>query len=134
GGLEGLRATPQQRGRAPSRSGAAPRLALTQMRRGWLAATKRSTSGGSLGIPGATTMSSKRPMGAPSASSRGSRMTRNAQIRSLLATSGTLPLAFAAPGDAAGQPDRHQRDGEGAAHVVGQAHGGGDVGGLRRTA
>src|SRR3954451_22855336 len=132
--LKGLRSTSQDRRRAPSLSSDATRLAFTKIRRRWLAATKPSTSGGSSGSPGATTMSSKRPIGAPSASSRGSRMTRNAQIRSLLATLGTLPLAFAAPDDPAGQPERHQRHGEGPANVAGQAHRGGDVGGLCRAA
>ena len=77
-GLKGWKSTSQLFSRAPALSREATRLAFTKMRRRWLLATKPNTCGAEEVRPETTTTSSRRPIGAPPASRRDRRITRNA--------------------------------------------------------
>src|SRR5215470_19500606 len=76
-------------------------------------------------------MSSRRPMTAPPASSRGRRITRNAQISSLPAMKRTLSPVAATAGDGRGGAPGDEAGGEGPTHVTGEPYGRLDVARLR---
>ena len=127
--LNGLRSTSHERRRAPSLSSVGDAVGVDEDAPALAGGDEAEHVGRLVGPPGARTMSSNRPMATPSASSSGSRMTRNAQISSLPATAanataGVCAALRPAPPSAERPPARRH----GPADVAGQADGGGDVG------